>query len=114
MHVCKKLILEPARIILFYCWKCSCTQKKSFGDCFLLQRRNRATTALKDLGFVFGENAIAEEDFCPAGSLGQIHQVTKLTLTFSENVVRIQETEYTPRTVPAQLLILERKHFYQS
>lgn len=83
-------------------------KKKVLGIVFCCkQRRNRATTALKDLGFVFGENAIAEEDFCPAGSLGQIHQVTKLTLTFSENVVRVQETEYTPRTVPAQLLISE-------
>lgn len=69
-----------------------------------------ATTALNDLGFIFGESAIAEEDFCPAGSSGQVHKVTKL----SGNVVRIQETEYTPRPAPAHLLTLERRHFYQS
>lgn len=37
-----------------------------------------ATIALNDLGFIFGENAITEEDFCPAGSLGHVHKVTKL------------------------------------
>lgn len=76
MHVCKKLTLKYARIILSYCWKCSCTKKKNV-LVILFSAANREETALNDLGFIFGENAIAEEDFCPAGSLGQVHKVTE-------------------------------------
>lgn len=55
-------------------------------------------TAHKYLGFTSRKNAIAEEDSCLPASLGQVHKVIKLlTLTFAENVVRIQKSEYTSK-----------------